>query len=273
MTAGHPLAVEAAGTRLMGERWPGTAGSPVAVILHSAVTDRRSWRGVAELLAPRATVVTYDRRGFGETAPPTARFSHLADLQALLDAVVEGPVWLVGNSAGGRLALDLALVEPNRVAGLVLVAPAVSGAPSPALDPATQRLDGLIETALAAGDLEQANRWDTWLWLDGPGEREGRVGGAARDLALEMNALILRNRRPELAVPSGSDTWGRLAEVRCPVTVVCGDRDVPSLRERCEELARRLPRARLQVLHGVAHTPSLERPGMMAELLAAAVGA
>lgn len=146
-----PLVVETAGARLMGERWPGADGAPVAVILHSAVTDRRSWREVAARLAPRVAVITYDRRGFGETGPAAARFSHLDDILALLDAVADGPVWLLGNSAGGGLALDAALAEPDRVAGLVLVAPAVSGAPAPTLDAATERLVSFGEAALATG--------------------------------------------------------------------------------------------------------------------------
>lgn len=46
------------------------------------------------------------------------------------------------------------------------------------------------------GYLEEVNRLETWLWLDGPSEPEDRVGGEARALALDMNAIILRNRGP-----------------------------------------------------------------------------
>jgi pimeloyl-ACP methyl ester carboxylesterase len=52
------------GCDLIGERWPG--GDNLVVLLHEGVSDRRGWRAVAELLAPRVTVVAYDRRGFGE---------------------------------------------------------------------------------------------------------------------------------------------------------------------------------------------------------------
>ena len=145
------------------------------VLLHSGVTDRRSWYEVADRLAPSAAVVAYDRRGFGDTGPPATSFSHLDDLMAVLDAVSDRPVWLVGSSAGGGLALDATLAQPQRVAGLILLAPAVSGAPVSSVDPATDRLDRLREAALTAGDLDAANRWDTWLWLDGAAELEGRV--------------------------------------------------------------------------------------------------
>lgn len=123
-------------------------------------------------------MISYDRRGYGETPRSSTRFSNLDDLSVVLDELDEGSVWLLGNSMGGGLALDLALRAPDRVAGLILLSPAVSGAPEPALDPDTQRLSDLIDAALAAGDSDEVNRLETWLWLDGPSSPEGRVGGA-----------------------------------------------------------------------------------------------
>ncbi|MGP8159792.1 MAG: alpha/beta fold hydrolase [Candidatus Dormibacteria bacterium] len=267
----QPLAVSVGSGRLMGGCWRSGDDRPTVVLLHSGVADRRSWYGVADRLAPTATVVAYDRRGFGETGPPATPFSHLDDLMAVLDAVADRPAWLVGSSAGGGLALDATLAQPGRVAGLVLLAPAVGGAPPPSRDPDTARLDRLREAALAAGDLDATNRWDTWLWLDGPGEPEGRVSGPQRDLALAMNAAVLRHHRPELVVASQTDVWARLDEVQVPATVICGDRDVPFLRARCVELARRLPQGRHRVVAGAAHVPHLERPEVVAQLITEAL--
>lgn len=264
-----PFDVYRDGCRLAGERWPG--GSPVIVLLHEGVADRRGWRDMASYLTPELTVVAYDRRGFGETPPATGPFSHAEDLLAVLDEVADGPVWLLGASAGGGLALDTALLAPARVAGLVLLGTAVSGAPEPELDPATQRFDKLIDQAIAAGDLAEVNRLETWLWLDGPAQPEGRVTGAARSLALDMNAILLRNGVPESAGATGVDAWTRLAEVRVPVLVACGDLDVPFVFARCRELADRLPDGRYQPLPGMAHQPYLEQPEIVAQLVRHAV--
>src|SRR5207248_1854815 len=138
------------GCDLAGERWPGNA--PLAVLLHEGVADRRGWRQVARRLAPQVTVVAYDRRGYGESAVSTAPFRHVDDLLAVLDQENAERAWLVGASAGGGLALEAALLAPRRVAGLVLLGTAISGAPEPELDPATQRLDTLLEAAVAAGN-------------------------------------------------------------------------------------------------------------------------
>jgi pimeloyl-ACP methyl ester carboxylesterase len=152
------------GTTLAAERWPGEGQT---VLLHEGVADRRGWAEVAGLLTPELTVVAYDRRGYGQTPPSTEPFTHLDDLLAVIDHASAGPVWLAGASAGGGLALDAALAAPGRVAGLVVMGTAVSGAPEPELDADTKRLEPLLDEAYAARDAEQINRLETWLWLDG----------------------------------------------------------------------------------------------------------
>ena len=178
---------------------------------------------------------------------------------------------LAGASAGGGLGLDAALVASGRVAGLVLMGTAVSGAPEPELDAATRRFEPLLDKAYAARDAGEINRLETWLWLDGPGQPEGRVGGAARKLALDMNAIIIGNGVPETAGAAGVDAWHHLAEIKVPVTVACGDLDVPFLVDRCRQLADRLPTAQHHVLPGMAHQPYLESASTVAQLIRSAV--
>lgn len=161
------------GASLAGMRWPG--GDRTVVLLHEGVADSRGWASVAGLLAPEVTVMAYDRRGYGLTLVSTEPFSHVDDLLAVLDALGDGsPVWLMGASAGGGLA---------------------SGSPAPELDPATQRFDRLLDKACESRNVDEINRLETWLWLDGPAQPEGRVGGAARALALAAAGRPLRTYR------------------------------------------------------------------------------
>jgi pimeloyl-ACP methyl ester carboxylesterase len=263
------IVMEGGVSPLVGERWPG--GAPVVVLLHPGVADRRCWTAVAEDLAGAVTVVAYDRRGFGQSPPADGPFSHVDDLIAVLDRVAVGSAWLVGNSMGGGLALDTALVAPERVAGLVLIAPAVSGAPEPELDAEIEPFEVGLTRALAAGDIDEINRLETLLWLDGPAGPEGRVGGDIRTLALAMNERILGYNVAEEAGASDVDAWSRLGEIQVPATVACGDLDVSFLVDRSRELARRLPRGRHRVLEGVAHLPSLEQPATVAGLVTEAL--
>jgi pimeloyl-ACP methyl ester carboxylesterase len=250
-----------------------TADGPHVVLLHAGVADRRAWRDVApQLHAMGADVLAYDRRGFGETQASGERFRHVDDLLGLLD----GPAWLVGNSMGGAISLDAALVAPEMVAGLVLIAPAVSGAPEDpleSLDPDTRRIIRAIMAADEAGDIDAVNRQEVHLWLDGPSSPEGRVRGAARELALAMNEVALRSGAPEDAGAGDVDAWSRLEEIRAPATIAWGELDEPAAEFVCRELARRLGDARPAIrLPGVAHLPSLERPDLVVDLVAEAMG-
>lgn len=261
---------ESDGVRLFADRWPGTG--PPLVLLHAGVADRRSWYAVAERLRGVGPAVAYDRRGFGDSPPSDVPFRHLDDLLAVLDALGGEAAWLVGSSMGGQLALDAAVAYPERVAGLVLLAPAVSGAPdSDRFDPATERLAELIDAA--AGDVDEVNRLETWLWLDGPASAEQRVTGAARQLALDMNAVVLHNDVPEAAGASDVDAWQSLEQVTAPTLVAWGDLDLPFIVETCVQLAGRLPRARQRILAGTAHLPYLEQPELIAEIIGGAVTA
>lgn len=140
----------------------------------------------------------------------------------------------------------------------MLIAPAVSGAPAPELDAEVAHLDRLLDQATEARDLDEVNRLETWLWLDGPGQPEGRVDGPARSLLLDMNRVLLANAVPEEAGASGVDAWSQLCDVRTPATVACGDLDVSFVVERSRELAERLPNGQHRLLPGMAHLPQLE---------------
>jgi pimeloyl-ACP methyl ester carboxylesterase len=248
---------------LAGKRWE--ASGPLAFLLHAGVADHRSWDRVAPILHRAGLdLVAYDRRGFGRSYAGAQSHTHLGDLISLVDGVAgEKPVWLVGNSAGGGLALDAALMEPDRVAGLILFAPTISGAPEPDpadLDPDTLDLAERLQTT--TGD--ERLRVQTHLWLDGPSGPEGRVSGPARELALEMARGVAAS---ESAGDGGIEAWTFLEQIRQPVAVAWGTLDVPAIIDQCRVLARRLPRGRLSALEGVAHLPPVEVPEMTARFV------
>jgi pimeloyl-ACP methyl ester carboxylesterase len=254
----HRIAVD--GAALAVEYRPHDDGRPPLVFLHAGVTDGRLWDGAMAAAAGRRSALRMDRRGFGQTRIEAARpHAWIADLRAVLDALGLACVELVGCSQGGRIAIDFALAWPERVAGLTLVAPSVSGAPAPALDAASQALVDAIGAAEAAGDADEVNRLEARLWLDGPAQPEGRVGGVARALFLAMNGAALRSPSPgEPEAPAPA--WLRLEALRSPLRLVWGDLDLPHLVERCRTMAAWLPAARCWPLAGVAHLPPLEAP-------------
>jgi pimeloyl-ACP methyl ester carboxylesterase len=264
------LEIPVAGATLVGDRWTGSR-SPI-VLLHAGVCDRRCWREVGERLAEDEwDVVAYDRRGFGEVPHGDRPFRHVDDLLAVIDALSPiAPAWLLGSSMGGGVALDTALAAPERVAGLVLLAPAVSGDPEPddaTVIAETHGLAEAIDAAWTAEDLEACNELEVRLWLDGPAGPEGRVSGPPRELALEMNRIVLANGESELDGASGIDAASRLNEITAPALVACGELDVPTKLRRSAELAGSLANATYHALPGRAHLPYLEAPGEVAALV------
>ena len=246
------------------------AGTPV-VFLHAGVADRRMWDAqVAALDGDRFRAIAYDRRGFGQSVHVDESWSHVDDLARVLDAATGGePVVLVGCSQGGRIAIDAALAHPARVRGLVLVAPAVTGAPEPAsYPPAIEAWIARVEESEASGDVDRTNALEAHAWLDGPLAPEGRVGGAARDLFLAMNGIALRAeaRGTEDEPPPA---WDRVGSIAVPALVAWGDLDFPEVIDTCSRLASSFPGARRHVFRGAAHLPMLEQPAAFERVLLA----
>ena len=112
------------------------------------------------------------------------------------------------------------------------------------------------EEALAAAEgTDRQAAAEVRYWLDGPLAPEGPVGGAVRELALDMARGVSADE-PD----SGTRGWHRLAEIRVPVVVAVGELDESAGVEISRRLAQGLPDARLVVLPYTAHLPSLDAP-------------
>jgi pimeloyl-ACP methyl ester carboxylesterase len=234
-----------------------TGSGPDVLLVHAGVTDQRSWASVIERL-PDHRCLTYDARGYGRTTyQPEDGWSSVGDAVAVLDAYDVGQAVVIGSSMGGRTSIDLTLLHPDRVRALVLIGPAISGAPEATYEPEVLALEEEWEAAEERGDLDTVNRMEARVWLDGPTAPEGRVAGAPRDLFLEMNAQALDaddpgDQRDEVSA------WDRLSEIGVPTLVLIGEHDLRYIKEGCTHAAEVIPGARLVQLPGVAHLPHLE---------------
>lgn len=208
-------------------------------------------RAVVERLAAARRVLAFDRRGMGLServgiAPDAASIGE--DVIAVLDHLGVERAWLFGASAGGTMALDVALRQPQRVAGLVLFGTSASGrwsAETPwglkreALDAWLERLsdpahyhEGLRRFAPSAADDPHVQAWFARLL------RNAASRGGVRELLRAFHA---------------TDVQARLHEVRLPTLVLQrrGDRIVPQAAG--EQLAREIPGAELALLDGADH--------------------
>ncbi|MER5770588.1 alpha/beta fold hydrolase [Streptomyces sp. NPDC001985] len=231
------------------------AGSgPVAVLLHSTVCDRRMWDPQLPALTEAGLrVVRPDFRGYGETPAATAPYTDAGDVLALLNTLGIERAALVGSSYGGRVALEIAAREPDRVTALALLCP---GLPDQGESPRLAAFDEAETALFEAGDLERAAALNAETWL-GP-----EAGEATREAVRRMQLHAFRVQSAA-AEEYGGDTdfdVSALTAVRAPALVLSGAHDLPDFRATAARLPRLLPRARHRELPWAGHLPGLERP-------------
>ncbi|BCY09576.1 alpha/beta fold hydrolase [Actinoplanes sp. L3-i22] len=238
-----------------GSVWAEDTGGdlPPVVLLHPGVGDSRIWDPVWARLAGQHRLIRYDVRGFGRSEPPTGRFSRLDDLRRVLDRLDVGPALFAGCSMGGGSALDLALAEPDRVRGMVLACPGISGAPIPQ-DP---------------GDEPDSTDPDVFL-----------EQGVARWARAGRDPLVVEQLRSSIrfwlgwgdTLADDGDAWSRLEQVKTPSVLLLGDLERPSFVPACVEAARRIPGCRLVEVPAADHFVPLRAPGTVVAELGALSG-
>ena len=240
-------------------------GSAV-VLLHPGLWDLRVWDEQVEPLAERHRVIRYDMRGFGRSDPVTGPFSNVDDLVAVLDALGVDRAALVGCSRGGRVAIDFTVEHPDRVRALVPVAPGLSGYQERADATPSRDWEGIerrLQTAIEAGDLEQAIDIDLEIWA--PLGVADDVGRRIREIALEnCHTAVLDDgleRRP--AVPAAQ----RLSEISVPTLVILGDEDVAEINDIGRYIVEQVPGARLETLSPADHVVNMRQPDEFNEVL------
>jgi 3-oxoadipate enol-lactonase len=107
--------------------WEQAGEGPPVVLVHEAIGDRRMWEPQWHTFPRAHQTVRYDMRGFGESPIGPGKFSHARDLIDLLDEVGLEQTSLVAGSLGGRVALEVAVDQPDRIEKLVLMNPGGPG--------------------------------------------------------------------------------------------------------------------------------------------------
>jgi pimeloyl-ACP methyl ester carboxylesterase len=241
---------------------------PVVILVGGAFNDRSTVAGVAAALAPRFTVVTYDRRGRGESTDTVREAGGAFDVANEIDdiaAVIEhagGHAHLFGHSSGAILVLEAAM------RGLPVDSVAVYEPPfraDPDLPhPPSDFLDRI--TALAEkGDRDGAASLFFSEAIGLPpeivsGMKHGPVWAFFLDKALTLPYDVSLSR------PSDLVDRDRLAALAMPVLAAYGDQTSPNLMAGTKVVADSAPGARLVVLPGEDHGV-LQHPDALAPTL------
>jgi len=253
------LTVTSADGTLIRSRRHGT-GRPL-VIVSGALFASELWFKVLPLLSVQRSTVVVDRRGRGQSgdAPAYAPERELEDLTAVL-AGLEGPVDLLGHSAGAILSLQLAERAPAKLERLIVYEPPVFFA---AADRIALDLPERLEALLSAGRPDAAV--ETFL-REGPRASEAELSSLKASPAWAPMVKGLAHTVPydSRVQRAFSPEPAQLTRVRIPTLMLFGGASSERMRTAAETIARLLPNATLQELLGQQHVAMLSAPTLFA---------
>lgn len=244
-----------------------TKGNPQdlpVVLIHAGFLDRRLWDEQFELFpAEGLYVIRYDMRGLGRSSWPKTLFEDASDLHELLNYIgVRDKVCLVGLSNGGSVALDFCLAHPDRVRGLILVAPTVQGYEYE--DEHEEKLDRAMD-----------GEWQKWQ----EAIKEDRVreaveihlgimapvvAGEAKEQIIKValeNYRAFKHDLNQMRKTGDPPAFKRLAEIKVPTLLIWGDRDYPGQISLAERVHRMIPQSKRILVHGADHLVNVSQPG------------
>lgn len=237
------------------------------VFVHGTGTHRLTFGPVLDALPGEHALVTYDRRGFGESRGASARrmSQHAEDLAALVRHLSHGPATIVAQSGGAIVALDLAANHPELVLRLILAEPVAQLARVPSFSVIatmsalhTRRVLGRKEQAVAgfyrwaSGRGDGSNSWDT-------------VPEEWKEVALGHADAVFREIR-QMTVPIPSSRTIR--SVAAPTTVVIGDVGQPVFHRTTRRVARLLPESKVVEVLDSGHLLAVDQPVAFAATVA-----
>ena len=242
-----PVLKSFAGGRLFGGTWG--SGTPTVLALHGWRRTHEDFAeafgsGDADVAALGAIAV--DLFGFGATPPPPEPWGteeYARHLLPLFDepGVLADRVVIVGHSFGGRVAVRLATMRPERIERMVLCG-------VPLLD----RSDRRARPARVFRIARRLNRIGL-IGDDRMEEMRNRYGSAdyraASGVIRDVLVTLLAERYDD-AMP----------EIGCPVELLWGERDTEVPVEVAVRAQAMFPNATLRILPGVGHLLPTESP-------------
>jgi pimeloyl-ACP methyl ester carboxylesterase len=260
------------------------SGPEQIICLHGLGSNKASFFETISALTPEHTVHAIDLPGFGSSSKP-ARAAYDAAWFAecvlgYLDAMAIDRAHVIGNSMGGRVAIELALRNPERVGTLSLLAPAVAFRRRRELAPLVRLLRP--EIAAFPHPMRAAQVRETFWSLFA---RPERLDPATADVVADEFCETYRSRAGRVAfyaaarniyldAPHGErGFWTRLGDLEPPALFVWGDQDRLVPAGFAHHVAEALPQARQEILTDCGHVPQVELPdrtnAMIRELIEA----
>ena len=254
----------------------GPVDAPPVVLVHGLGATNASMLPLISALSRDCHVLAPDLPGHGGTQAKGAAHAaeHLGEwLLAFVRETCDRPAVLVGNSLGGRTALEAALTSPSEVRGLVLLCPAVAFRRLRQFVPFVRLVRdevaslpvriprGIVARGLRSLFADATRLPDAW--------HAAAVDEFIRVLNVRANRLAMFSalRHVYLDEPFGArGFWERLPTLEPPALFLWGDRDLLVPASFSRFVTEALPGASCVVIDDCGHVPQFEHPELTAQL-------
>jgi pimeloyl-ACP methyl ester carboxylesterase len=240
-------------------------GSPL-ILIHGYTSSTYSWKDVFEPLSKNFRVIALDLKGFGFSAKPDGDYTRRAQavlVSHLLDHLKIEKAWACGSSMGGEVALNFALINPERVSGLILIDSSgvkVPGAGSLAPRYLLVPVVGPLLTALALRSDKLVREGLEKSFYDRTKVTEDRVAYYYRPLQTRGGQLAaLRARTQADQFPIEQD----LGRINLPTLIIWGAQDALLPLEAGRKMSSLIKGSQLLVFQSCGHLPQEEMPAQV----------
>jgi pimeloyl-ACP methyl ester carboxylesterase len=237
-------------------------GTPL-VLIHGFTSSTYSWKDVFEPLSKNFHVIAVDLKGFGFSAKPDGDYTRRAQAMLvghLLDYLKVERAWLCGNSMGGEVALNIALQNPQRVAGLILIdsgGVSVKGGDSVAPRYVSIPLVGRALVALAMTSDKLVRQGLVKSFYDGNKINDERVASYYRPLKTRGGQLAALRARTQAGLFPVEQDLGR---INTPTLIIWGAEDALIPLEAGRKMNSLIKDSTLVILEKCGHVPEEEMP-------------
>jgi pimeloyl-[acyl-carrier protein] methyl ester esterase len=237
---------------------------PDLALLHGWGMHGGVWDGVRDALARRFRLHIIDLPGYG--ASPAFEPYDLEYLARAVAAALPDKVQVCGWSLGGQVALEMALLFPDQIERLILMASTPCFTAREGWPYAVPH-EVLLEFATAL-ETDYEGTLKRFLALQTRGGDEVKtVLKRLRDILFARGRPDVQTLRAGLNILLESDLRDRAAKIESPTLLMHGGRDMLTPVGAAHWLAERMPEVRLEVLPGAAHAPFLSHPVEFTEIV------
>lgn len=240
-----------------------TGSGDALLLLHGFTGSKDTWSRFIPCWSRDLQVIAIDLPGHGKTDSPDdwERYSieqTAGDIIALLDSLGIKQAHMLGYSMGGRLAITIASLYPERVQSLVLES-CTPGLESEEEREERKRQDWQLAAFIMEHGIEAfVERWENIPLFTSQQQLPPSVREQMRQQRLQNNPRGLANSLRGMGTGMQPSWWDSLHRLRMPALLLGGEYDEKFLRI-LQRMEKRLPYAEFVQVSGAGHTIHVEQ--------------